>query len=266
MKKLLVAALCASATGVIAQSMNYYVTDGTSGPGNTHVLSAGTVQFSYAWAADAQMAIVLGDFGSGVRVRQAASQPGSGSPQQGDEYLLDGTPTGFTNTWVSPDPAGTTAYDAGFDGSSIYMVHWLGQTDGQVFRYDNNYANGQFLFQAAIGDLGITYDNASGTIWTSNFGTGAVTNYDLSGNVLSQFQSGSGAAALAYEVSSDTLWLSETSAGLIAQYSKTGTLLDSYTAPAYVLGGEFAMIPEPATVFAIGAGLLALCIRRRIGR
>jgi hypothetical protein len=264
MRNLLIAALAACAGSALAQSSGYYVTAGTSGPGTTYELSGGALQNSFAWAADAQMPIILGDFGSGVRIRQAAGQPQSGAPQQGDEYQLNGTPTGFTNLWVSPDPQSTTAYDAGFDGTNTYMVHWGGQTDGQVWTYDNNYGGGQFLFAAASGDLGITFDTSTSTVWTSNFFTGTVTNYSLAGTVLSSFSVGGSAAALAYEASSDSLWLSNTSTNTIIQYNKNGSVMQSYAAPAYVLGGEiYNAVPEPGTFVAIGAGLLALYIRKR---
>jgi len=263
MRNVILAAVAALASSAAAQTGAYYVTDGTAGPGSTHVMQGGVQMFSYAWAADAQMPIVIGDFGSGMRVRQAAGQPTTGVPQQGDEYLLNGTPTGFTNFWNSGDPAGTTAYDAAFDGSSIYMVHWLGATDGQVFRYDNNYGNGQFLFAAEPGDLGITYDSVMGTVWTCNFSTGSVKQYSLAGAVLSQYNVGQGAAALAYDASDDTFWMYLTGSGQLAQYNRSGGLLQSYTAPGFVLGGEFAAVPEPGTVFGILAGLGAMVLRPR---
>lgn len=263
MKNLTIAAIAAVAGSAVAQTGTYYVTDGTSGPGSTYVMQGGAQLFSYSWAANGQMPIVIGDFGSGPRVRQAAGQPTTGAPQQGDEYLLNGTPTGFTNFWDSGDPAGTTAYDAGFDGTSIYMVHWLGATGGQVFRYDDNYGNGQFLFAAELDDLGITYDSATGTIWTCNFFSGSVKQYSLAGSLLSQFNVQQGASALAYDASDDTFWMYLNTSGQLAQYNRSGGLLQSYAAPAYVLGGEFAAVPEPGTVFGILAGIGALVLRAR---
>jgi hypothetical protein len=260
---LLVAAMAAS-SAALAQSGAYYVTEGTSGPGNTYVMQGGSLQFSYAWAADAQMPIVIGDFGSGTRVRQAAGQPTTGAPQQGDEYELNGTPTGFTNFWDSGDPAGTTAYDAGFDAQSIYMAHWGGATDGQIFRYDNNYGNGVFLFAAQVGDLGITYDSSTGTIWTSNWFNGTVTQYALNGTQLFQYSpAGNSVGALAYDASDDTFWMALNGAGQLAQYSRSGTLLQTVTAPNYVLGGEFAAVPEPGTIVAVCIGLASLALARR---
>lgn len=267
MKSYLMLALAACCGGAYAQTAGYYVTQGTSGAGNTYVLLGGAQVDSYAWAHDAEMPIVIGDFGSGMRVRQAAGQPASGQPQPGDEYELDGTPTGFQNMWDSGDPAGVTAYDAAFDGTNIYMVHWGGATDGQVWRYDNNYANGQFLFNAIGGDLGITYDSGNNTIWTTNFGSGAVTEYSLGGVVVSSFNTGTGSvAALAYDAGSDSLWMALNDRGLIAEYDKQGNSITSYQAPNYVLGGEIAGVPEPATVASIALGLAALCFRRKRSR
>jgi len=263
MRKLTLALIATCTSSAIAQTGAYYITEGTAGPGSTHVMQSGAQMFSYAWAANAQMPIVIGDFGSGVRVRQAAGQPTTGAPQQGDEYLLNGTPTGFTNFWDSGDPAGTTAYDAAFDGTSIYMVHWLGATDGEVFRYDSNYGNGQFLFAAETGDLGITYDSAMGTVWTCNFSSGSVKQYSLAGAVLSQFNVGQGAASLAYDASDDTFWMYLVGNGQLAQYNRSGGLLQSYSAPGFVLGGEFAAVPEPATVLGVFTGLSALLLRAR---
>lgn len=262
-------ALATLASLSMAQVGRYYATQGTSGPGTTFVYQAGAQVGSFAWAADAQMPIVVGDFGSGNRIRQAAGQPQTGQPQQGDEYLLDGTPTGTTNFWNSGDPAGTTAYDGAYNGSNIFMVHWLGATNGQVWKYDNNYGNGQFLFQANGGDIGITYDSSTNTIWTGNFGTGLVQQWDFNGNALSSFTAvGNSASALAYDSQSDSFWLCNGvyGAGSLLNYDRNGNLLGSFVTGNYLLGGEFLAVPEPGTVVAFGVGALALLIRRRRAR
>ncbi|MBV6458286.1 MAG: hypothetical protein HONBIEJF_01412 [Fimbriimonadaceae bacterium] len=270
MRNLVIFAALGLAGAAYSQVGRYYATQGTAGPGQTIIYQGGGEVGRYRWAADAQMPIVVGDFGSGARIRQAAGQPLSGLPQQGDEYLLNGTATGFTNFWNSGDPAGTTAYDAGFDGTYIYMVHWLGATDGQVWRYDNNYGNGTFLFQAngqgAGGDLGITYDSKTNTLWTGTFFTGQVTQWSMTGTMLSSFNIlGGSASALAYDNLSDTFWLSNGvfGVGTLLNYDRNGNLLGNYTTGEYLLGGEFYAVPEPATMIALGLGAAALLRRRR---
>ncbi|MBA3727138.1 MAG: hypothetical protein H0W86_12020, partial [Armatimonadetes bacterium] len=71
-RAMLIAAMAIVSGAALAQTGAYYVTQGTAGPGSTYVMQGGALQFSYNWAADAQMPIVIGDFGSGTRVRQAA--------------------------------------------------------------------------------------------------------------------------------------------------------------------------------------------------
>ncbi len=265
MKTQAVLASIAISAAALAQTSAYYVTQGTSGPGKTWVMQNGQIQFNYNWAADGQMPIAIGDFGQGLRVRQACGQPTSGNPQQGDEYLLNGTPTGYTNFWNSGDPPNTTAYDATFDGTHIYMVHWLGATDGQVFMYDKNYANGQFLFNARSGDIGITYDSKTNSLWTSNWNDGKVTQWSMNGTQLFQYQPFPvGVAALAYDPVDDTFWMSISATGLLEQHDRNGTFLQSYRWPDYVLGGEIAVVPEPVSVLAFGAGLAALALKRRL--
>lgn len=265
MKALSVISVLAFAAAALAQTSAYYVTQGTSGNGNTYVLQGGALQFQYAWAAPGQMPIVIGNFGSGTRVRQACGQPTSGGPQQGDEYTLGGVATGFTNFWDSGDPVSTTAYDAGFNGKNILMVHWGGATDGQVFGYDNNYGNGAFMFKARPGDLGITFDSATGTIWTSNWFDGQVSQWSMGGALLFSYTAGSGSSigALAYDAADDTFWLADNGSGLMLQYDRSGKIISRMKSPDYVLGGEMNTVPEPITLIAMGMGLAALARKRR---
>ncbi len=164
-----IAAMLASSAQ--AQLSAYYVTDATSGIGMTHVWQGGVQQFSYTWANPAEMPIVVGNFGSGVRVRQADGETfGTGT---GDEYTLGGTPTGFTNTWEGGSST-VTAYDAAYNGTNIFMVDW---DSGSLYSYDNNYGSRTFMFNVNPNDIGITYDPGNNTLWTANYDTGLVQDW-----------------------------------------------------------------------------------------
>lgn len=267
----LVACAMIAATAA-AQTGYYYTTEGTAGLGQTYVWNNGVLQLSYPWQAEAQMPIAVGDFGSGTpTVRQASGQPPS-FPWQGDEYDLGGTPTGVQNYWMPPY-SDCTAYDATWDGSYIYMVLWnpnSGPGDGEVWRYDSNYANGQFLFQAdgqgAGGDLGITYDSLTNTLWLGGFHDGEVTQYSLAGTRLgSWFIPNGSASALAYDPLNDTFWLSngQYSAADLYNYDRNGNLLGQFTAGLYMLGGEIYIVPEPTALALWAAGVGVLLARRR---
>ena len=258
-------AFAIAVTPAFAQLSAYYVTDGTAAVGNTHIWQGGGQSGTYAWGGAGEMPIVVGNFGSGVRVRQAVGEPnGNTLPQPGDEYLLNGTPTGFHNLW-NPGDANVSGYDAAFDGSSIFMVDWNGTTTGNVYRYDNNYNGRTFMFAAHPGDIGITYDSRDNTIWTSSFGTGLVQEWSMTGTPLTSFFDASGsAAALAYDSADGTLWMSDgSSATAILNYDTSGNLIKRVVTNEYLLGGEMAAAPEPATMALLGLSAVALIRRRR---
>lgn len=252
-----------------AQVSAYYITDGTSGVGRTHVWQAGSESFNYQWAAAGEMPIAIGNFGSGNRVRQAVGQPLSGNPEPGDEYLMNGTATGFQNLWNSGNPLVVTGYDATYDGrGSIYMVDWGGANDGSVYRYDSNYGNRTFMFKANHGDLGITYDSGTNTIWTANFNNGLVQQWSMTGVPLLSFTSLFGtAAALAFDEADQTLWMSDGQVShWIINYDRNGNFIQQIITQKYLLGGEMVIAaPEPASLAALSLGAIIL-VRRRTRR
>ncbi len=175
----------------------------------------------------------------GDKVRQANLKGGG---LQGNEYTLSGIPTGVQNHWLNND---VYSYDAGFDGTYVYMV----ARDGAVSRWDKNFQNGAPLFQANAGDMGITYDpdgnGGNGSIWTSNWhlGTGIVAQWTMAGIPLSQFHcpNGSYLAALAYDRADRTLWLWNNHGsgnGRLMQFDTQGNLLQENESLYAVYGGE----------------------------
>src|SRR2546430_235802 len=85
--------LLVMAVPATAQVSALYLTDGTATVGTTHVYQGGGQVQVYTWAAAGEMPIAVGNFGSGLRIRQAVGQPNSGSGEPGDEYLPSGAPT-----------------------------------------------------------------------------------------------------------------------------------------------------------------------------
>jgi hypothetical protein len=127
-------------------------------------------------------------------------------------------------------------------------------------------------------DSGITYDARNNSLWIQDLVTGVITDYALTGAVITSFATVGGtnndghlATALAMDVD-HTLWFDDYGAGTIEHYTTTGTYLGSasYAGLGYALGGEIgaAATPEPATMtlFGLGAAAIALADFRRRAR
>lgn len=180
----------------------------------------------------------------------------------GGQYSLSGTPSGVT--YMNP---GFDAYDSTTDGGYNYVVDY---TNGDVLRTDRDYQNPTTLFNVGDGHLGITYDPSNNSLWISGwYANQAVTNYSMTGSVLSSFDTGhSYIGALALDHADNTLWIVNDINYSLVQYSKGGSLLSSGPNVGYTLGGEFDLgsangVPEPSALLLVSSALLLLAQRRR---
>jgi hypothetical protein len=194
-------------------------------------------------------------------VRTAGYVPGA----QGGQYTLGGTPTG--TFYVLPSTVGP-GFDSTSDGSHNYLVDW---DFGTVYQTARDYTNPTALFGTGRGyELGITYDTSNQSLWIANWLNNTVSDYSLSGVVLSSFSTAYGyPSALALDPADHTLWLVNRYTGNLEQYSTTGVLLSTGPYVGIAQGGEFNLAPttpEPGTLIMFGSGILGLAgvLRRKI--
>lgn len=185
--------------------------------------------------------------------------------EMGAEYTLAGVDTGTRYNF----PAGiSSAWDGTTDLSSNYFMDF---GTGTVYQTGLDWSSPTPLFTVGGGSyLGITYDFSDDTLWVSGWSQGIVEHRTLGGALLGSFATPfNSISCLALDDASGTLWMgTQTQQGTFFQYSKAGASMGSVFIEDLVtqntLGGEFrAVVPEPATLFVVGAGLLALACRRR---
>jgi len=216
-------------TPVSAQTSEYYLHAGDQGSfiviqGGTIVrtwtVAGGTAQYQYP-----------------IAVRDTIRTMGANEGDIGAEYDLFGGDLGARYT----HPAGPArSWDGTTNGTNFFAIDSL----GDVYQYDDDWTNPVLLFgTSALGSL--TYDPSSDSIWVSAFSNSNITEYSMSGAVLSTFSTGHDQnMALALDPADDTLWLHDrTAQGTYEQWSKTGILLTRIAVPGMsifnALGGEF---------------------------
>ncbi len=229
-----VAALtCGSA---LAQTSELYLTSWDTP--QTFVVQNGTIvrQFNRSGTSD----------GPGLVVQGSIKCIGQDSGANGREYDLNGAP--LSGSYVNPGFA--SLYDGATDGVHNWSVaHNDFATNFAVVQGDADWQNLQVLFVPANRSSGITYDSTRNCLWISNNSGGSdrVQQFDLNGNLLSEFpvglQSGGG-YGIAWDSADDTLWLTGAfgTSGRIYQYSTSGAQMQTLTingiAPN-ILGAEF---------------------------
>ncbi|MEM6441313.1 MAG: hypothetical protein AAF763_16645, partial [Pseudomonadota bacterium] len=187
------------------------------------------------------------------------------------EYDLDGTPTGATSL-------GGDAFTQLIDGAPgrgvNYGVECCG-TPNSVTVADVDWANQQELFVLPASASGILFDPTDDTLWISNLGSNAITQYDLLGSPLTSFTlDGAGQlAALAYESLTDSFWAYDKNSNSILNFDRAGDVLSDTGLDVSldnVFGGEMpigfsappgggAEVPLPPAILPalLGVGALA---------
>lgn len=169
---------------------------------------------------------------------------GANAAEVGAEYDLNGVDLG--TRFTHPTGPGRS-WDGTTDGTLYYAI----DSAGGVYSYARDWSNPVLLFDAGgIGSL--TYDPSANSLWVSQFSTMTITQYSLTGTVLSSFSTGhTQNMALALDHADGTLWLHDrTTQGTFEQWSRSGMLLNRIAVPGMntqnALGGEM-QFPRSAT-------------------
>ena len=185
---------------------------------------------------------------------------GAASGGYGASYGLDGA---FSGGLYANDVPSHSSDGAG-DGGRNFVVN----DQGDVYATGRSFEAPTLLFSAASpanGAGGIAYDPVRRSLWVES--GGFLTQYSTAGDVRGAFALAGGGGAVAFDPQDGTLWVGTPFAGdtLLSNYTVSGSLIDSYVLGAglSVSGMEFAVVPEPASLLALGLGALPLLARRR---
>ncbi len=194
--------------------------------------------------------------------------------QQGTYY--GGEYTGVDSLTVTKDGTTLTSnfafqhffFDGTTNGVNNFAVEF--GNSGAVVSTDTQWGGPvTVLFYTGDGsDYGITYDKWNNSLWIQSYATGVITDYTMTGTILSSFGDADGGAKTALAMDVDrTLWFEYFGTGVIEHYDVNGNFLGtaSYTGLGYAHGGEIAQdfnglsTPEPSTMVGFAsAGLVTL--------
>lgn len=193
------------------------------------------------------------------------------------QYTLNGVPTGLSHAAQATPGFNFEVQDDGTsDGRSNYTVQYFatdsrGAAVENVIRTDANWQNPVPLFSvpSAPGFLGISYDRNNNSLWLSGWATKTISDYSLSGKLLSSFSTDSITMdALGFDRADNTLWVSLAETDFLEQWSTSGVLLQTGVPTGlpsfHYFAGDFAEgVPEPIALSVFGAGLVGAVVMRR---
>lgn len=247
-----VLSVLALAAGASAQTGNLYMTQ--FGGSQATIVTGGSVVTNWSTTNSTETGIAInGD----VRI------VGAFQNTNGSLYDLGGNVVS-PNIYTNNSPPVDSLYDGTTDGTFHYAVgHNDFNSNFAVFRYDQNWQNGQLLFVPGNRSSGITYDNVNNSLWITNT-TGfcnQIEQYDLNGNFMSSFPVAiPGGYAIAYDYTDGTLWIPESfgQQGSLWNYDTGGNLIQQIFVNG-LQGNPFGAEFDYATIPAPGAGaILAL--------
>jgi hypothetical protein len=178
------------------------------------------------------------------------------------QYTLSGTPTGTSWSGTPPLAGGRNQIlDGTSNGTHNYAVESFNSNGTQnVLATDLNWQHPVALFSVPPSTVGITYDPNNNSLWLSNV-FGVISDYTLTGTLLSSFSPGFFGTALAFDPADGTLWFNNGEVNQLFQYSTSGVFLQSGIPTGlpsfFYVAGEFAeteAVPEPTT-FALSAAV-----------
>lgn len=255
MKSCIVAVLVSAVAGTaFGQTDRLYITDTRGGTGNIYVVQAGSLANTFSMAGGGTRE---GPIAVASDVRTISDDTGT----PGAQYTLGGA---WTGTTYATNPTPGQWFDGTTDGKYNYSCAWPSDA---VYRFDRDWQNPTLLFSTGRdGEMGITWDSKTNTLWTGNHLNGTIENYSMNGSLLTEFSLPYGPDGVAYEPSTDTIWLESYNSHELHQYDKAGLLLQSFQVSGMPLSfgfdAEFA-VPAPGAAALLGLGGLIAGRRRR---
>jgi hypothetical protein len=153
--------------------------------------------------------------------------------------------------------------DGTTDGTYNYGIDY---TTGKIYRYNLDWSAPSFMFTAVNAGYGISYDQYNSSLWITT-SSGQLIDYTMGGSALTTLNTpGTVGFALAFDPADGTLWsMTGFDTGTFQQYNQSGVLLQTINIGSTdnILGGEFALVPEPSTLSLAGLAALCLAARRR---